>query len=259
MPDDLTCTAYATHHKTGTLGEATVSWRMVKAEGWIAKDGSKWKTMPEMMFRYRSAMFLARLFCPEVLMGMQTTDELEDVGPRVITVQSARPPAADPDAFATKPGSGNDNGNGNGNGNDNALDGGGPSAPNEAAKAPQGANAEAPNTLSTGEPATPSNVSDCEEDRQPSADRSDTEAPRRRKRPAEAEPAPSGAASAQAVQKVKLYTSQKPPQTWCEELAAAGFRHSATGTTWIAPCSKEAQSLAQAAAEEPWCVETRCE
>lgn len=56
-----------------------VDWTMVKAEGWLAKGGSKWKTMPELMFRYRAAAFFGRLHCPDILMGMQTAEEVIDV------------------------------------------------------------------------------------------------------------------------------------------------------------------------------------
>lgn len=56
-----------------------VDWKMVKLEGWLAKDGSKWKTMPELMFRYRAAAFWCRLHAPELLMGMQTEEEVLDV------------------------------------------------------------------------------------------------------------------------------------------------------------------------------------
>ena len=76
--DSRKCTAYAVHAKTGETCEAPVTWQMVKAEGWASKSGSKWQTMPEMMFRYRSAVFLARLFCPETIMGLSTTDEIQD-------------------------------------------------------------------------------------------------------------------------------------------------------------------------------------
>jgi hypothetical protein len=76
---DWTCTAFATHEKTGALCEASVSWEMVEAEGWNKKSGSKWNTMPEMMFRYRSVAFLARLYCPEVIIGLSTVDELHDI------------------------------------------------------------------------------------------------------------------------------------------------------------------------------------
>lgn len=88
------CTAYATHRGTGQRCEATVPWSMVKAEGWIDKKGSKWLTMPDVMFQYRSAMFLGRLYCPEVLLGLPAADELADIGPRVVSgdaeVQIAR-------------------------------------------------------------------------------------------------------------------------------------------------------------------------
>lgn len=73
------CTAYATHKTTGEMCEATVTWEMAEKEGWTKKNGSKWQTMPDMMFRYRSATFLGRLYCPEVIMGMMTADELVEV------------------------------------------------------------------------------------------------------------------------------------------------------------------------------------
>lgn len=57
-----------------------VTWDMVKAEGWSSRTGSKWMTIPDMMFRYRAAAFFGRTVCPELLMGFQTVEELEDVG-----------------------------------------------------------------------------------------------------------------------------------------------------------------------------------
>lgn len=57
-----------------------IDWRLVKGEAWDKKPGSKWLTMPGMMFQYRAAAFFARLHCPERLMGMQTVEELYDVG-----------------------------------------------------------------------------------------------------------------------------------------------------------------------------------
>lgn len=73
------CTAYAKHKTTSEVCEATVSWAMATAEGWTTKKGSKWQTMPDLMFQYRSAAFLGRLYCPECLMGMRTIDELNDI------------------------------------------------------------------------------------------------------------------------------------------------------------------------------------
>jgi len=82
------CTAYATHKITEEVCEVEIPWSMVEAEGWDKeKKGqkSKWVTMPDQMFRYRSAMFLARLYCPEVLLGMHSVDELRDIQPIDVT------------------------------------------------------------------------------------------------------------------------------------------------------------------------------
>ena len=77
---ERSCTAWAKDLESGErLESPTVSMQMAKAEGWIDKDGSKWKTMPELMLRYRSATFFGRLYAPELLMGMRTTEESEDV------------------------------------------------------------------------------------------------------------------------------------------------------------------------------------
>jgi len=57
-----------------------ITWTMVKEEGWLQKSGSKWKTMPELMFMYRAAGFWSRLYAPEVSMGIHTAEEAEDIG-----------------------------------------------------------------------------------------------------------------------------------------------------------------------------------
>jgi len=56
-----------------------VTWTMALEEGWVQKKGSKWKTMPEVMFRYRAASFFGKLYAPEITMGMQTAEELHDI------------------------------------------------------------------------------------------------------------------------------------------------------------------------------------
>ena len=58
-----------------------ITAKLVKSEKWDAKNGSKWLTMPGQMYRYRSAVFLIRASYPEVMMGIQTVDELEDICP----------------------------------------------------------------------------------------------------------------------------------------------------------------------------------
>lgn len=73
-------TAFATRISDGKVVEGTkVTLEMATAEGWMGKNGSKWKTMPEQMIRYRSATFFARLHCPELLNGIVTTDEVYDI------------------------------------------------------------------------------------------------------------------------------------------------------------------------------------
>ena len=80
--DSNKCKAVATDKQTGEVLEGpTVSLEMAKAEGWLTKTGSKWITMPELMLKYRAAAFFGRLFAPEVLMGMQTTEEIVDITP----------------------------------------------------------------------------------------------------------------------------------------------------------------------------------
>jgi hypothetical protein len=51
---------------------------MAKAEGWYAKNGSKWQTMPEQMLRYRAASFFVRAYAPELSLGLATREEIED-------------------------------------------------------------------------------------------------------------------------------------------------------------------------------------
>lgn len=48
------------------------------AEKWVDKSGSKWKTMPQVMLRYRAASFFSRMNCPEISMGLYTSDEIID-------------------------------------------------------------------------------------------------------------------------------------------------------------------------------------
>jgi hypothetical protein len=69
------------HEKaTGELLEGpTVTMEMANAEGWVSKAGSKWKTMPELMMRYRAAAFFGRLYAPEITMGMHSTEEVVDI------------------------------------------------------------------------------------------------------------------------------------------------------------------------------------
>ena len=78
--NERSCIAWATDRSGERLESPPVSIEMAKLEGWSSKNGSKWKTMPELMLRYRAATLFGRLYAPEILMGMKTADEIEDVG-----------------------------------------------------------------------------------------------------------------------------------------------------------------------------------
>lgn len=79
--DRQSCYAVAVRKSNGKeLRGTVVSMELALAEGWLNKPGSKWKTMPEQMLMYRAATFFCRVFCPEVLAGVQTADEIIDIG-----------------------------------------------------------------------------------------------------------------------------------------------------------------------------------
>lgn len=66
--------------KDGTVVKGvTVDIAMAKAEGWYNKTGSKWKTMPELMLKYRAAAFFFRTECASLAMGFLTAEEQEDI------------------------------------------------------------------------------------------------------------------------------------------------------------------------------------
>lgn len=72
--------AIATDRESGVLCAGPwISYRMAEAEGWLKKSGSKWLTMPELMFMYRAAAFWSRVYAPEVSMGFLTREEAEDI------------------------------------------------------------------------------------------------------------------------------------------------------------------------------------
>ena len=56
----------------------TVTMDMADAEGWTKKNGTKWKTLPQLMLRYRAASFFANLNCPEITSGLYTKEEMLD-------------------------------------------------------------------------------------------------------------------------------------------------------------------------------------
>ena len=78
--DEQSCRAYAYDLKNNErLDGPLVNIEMAKQEGWYERNGSKWKTVPELMLRYRAAAWWGRQYAPELLMGLPTADESADV------------------------------------------------------------------------------------------------------------------------------------------------------------------------------------
>ncbi|URN85838.1 hypothetical protein [Acetobacterium wieringae] len=76
--DNLSCYAYAEDYSGHEVKGPTVTIEMAKKEGWYGKNGSKWPNMPEVMIRYRAASFFGRLNCPDMIMGIYSTEEVVD-------------------------------------------------------------------------------------------------------------------------------------------------------------------------------------
>lgn len=100
------CEAYTTLN--GQEYSVRVEWDAhVVASGWDRdkkeKDSdktvpSKWRTMREQMFRYRAASWFGKSFAPQVMLGMQTREELEDEAgmmDRAVTIDARVPVAAE--------------------------------------------------------------------------------------------------------------------------------------------------------------------
>lgn len=73
--DSLSVTAFGVMSSTGRRVAVTCDMALAKGEGWT--KNAKYKTMPEQMLRYRSATFLIRLYCPEVMVGVPALVEIE--------------------------------------------------------------------------------------------------------------------------------------------------------------------------------------
>jgi hypothetical protein len=84
--DGWGCYAVAKDRESGEecIGpEVTI--KTAKDEGWYGKAGSKWKTIPQLMLMYRAGAWWSRVYCPELSLGLSTTDETEDMAPSAVT------------------------------------------------------------------------------------------------------------------------------------------------------------------------------
>ena len=61
-----------------------VSIKMAREEGWTAKN-KKYQSMPELMLKNRAATFFGRQYIPDLLLGVQTSEEIVDIQPIDVT------------------------------------------------------------------------------------------------------------------------------------------------------------------------------
>ena len=86
----LACYCVAVDQRSGKeLRGPTITMEMAKREGWLDKPNSKWKTMPEIMIRYRAGSAFAKIYIPELLVGLQTEDEVIDIQPVEVVEQKS--------------------------------------------------------------------------------------------------------------------------------------------------------------------------
>jgi len=73
------CRAWAIELLTNErLDGPWITWKLANDEGWVNKSGSKWRTMPLKMFMYRAGAWFVDVYCPELSMGLPTSEDLED-------------------------------------------------------------------------------------------------------------------------------------------------------------------------------------
>ena len=77
--DNLSCYAWTIDLEGNKICGPVVTIDMAKKEGWYDKNGSKWKTMPEIMIRYRAASFFGKSYCPDMLLGIGSKEEVIDI------------------------------------------------------------------------------------------------------------------------------------------------------------------------------------
>jgi len=77
------CQAIRLEDKKLVKGTA-VTMKMAKQEGWTRKN-TKYQSMPELMLKNRSATFFGRQYIPDLLLGVQTSEEVVDIQPIDVT------------------------------------------------------------------------------------------------------------------------------------------------------------------------------
>jgi len=83
--DSLSVQCQAIRIEDNKLVKGTaVSMKMARQEGWTAKN-KKYQSMPEIMLKARAATFFGRQYIPDLLLGVQTSEEVVDIQPIDVT------------------------------------------------------------------------------------------------------------------------------------------------------------------------------
>ena len=86
--ESLTVQCQAIRVEDNKLVKGTaVSMRMARQEGWTKNP--KYSSMPELMLRNRAATFFGRQYIPDLLLGVQTSEEVIDIVTEPINVSES--------------------------------------------------------------------------------------------------------------------------------------------------------------------------
>lgn len=84
--DDWGCRAWVKILDGTKITGTKITIGTAKGEGWYSQN-KKWQTIPEQMLQYRAASFMIRANFPEIAIGLNlTTEEVEDMGDKVVDV-----------------------------------------------------------------------------------------------------------------------------------------------------------------------------
>ena len=86
---EVQCVATRLEDKKQVKGTA-VTMKMARQEGWTKNP--KYSSMPELMLRNRAATFFGRQYIPDLLLGVQTSEEVVDVELEPINVSESSVP-----------------------------------------------------------------------------------------------------------------------------------------------------------------------
>lgn len=97
--DDWGCRAWVKLLDGTTIKGTKITIATAKGEGWYSQN-KKWQTIPEQMLQYRAAAFMIRANFPELTIGLNlTTEEVEDMGVRVVDVPAHEVVEVNPDTL----------------------------------------------------------------------------------------------------------------------------------------------------------------